>query len=1147
MNKFYFLLLLLVSSIYANAQYDVIVAKDGTGNYTSIQAAINAAPTGNTIPYKIFIKKGKYREKITIPSTKPFLYIIGESINETIISYDDYSGKAGVTEIATLTINANDCALMELTLENSWGRQNDGPQALALKANADRLIFKNCRFISGQDTVQATGNGKRQYYRNCYIDGNTDHIFGSAIAVFDSCVVLNRDRIDGSTGGYFTAASTPAGQTYGYVFRDCLLPNNNGQTIHTLGRPWGNDVQPATSETKVVFLNCRMGTTISPLRWSVWSSATNTSLITYAEYNTMYFNGAKVDLSQRLSWTQEFNATQAAPYYVNSNMFGTWDPCAVLASACLPMSPILSLSNVRVNRNSSASTIKFNLCWPINGATIQLLRSTDSLNFSTTATTVSTITTSNDSTVSFQFSDALPASGVSYFYKVKTLKTGLADCISDTMLKVNTSIPLNNDFRSTGSGGWSNNVSSVSTISGGAVTGVTITSSPTGYTAVPTITFTAAPSGGTTATGTAIVTGGVVTGVTITNAGAGYTTAPTLTFSTTGVGGNSVWEKYVSSTSSWTPVTLGTAPSNTNVTIVSGHNLLLNTLAGIGSLTIENGATLKSTGNATGTTQTLRIGSGTAPVIAVLKNDGVFGSTDGVGDGIILEAFTSCSSLTITGSGTSSIARFRPTAGNVSASPSVLNVIIDQNINFGYNNVCFTGYYNATGNTNTETCTININAGRTVKITHPSGGIHAGSAITNPQGNITYNINGILDLSATTTVQNFVPHSTVATASATININGLVKLGTGGLNTVSTASGALGSSKININNGGLLDATISNTLTTTTATNGCFFVLNGTGALKRKVTSTATIFAIGTSTTSYNPVTLTNTGTIDSFTVGVKNTFSNPLPDASKAVTKQWSIVADNAANGSNLTAAFGWLTADQGASFSPTSNLVVARYNGTFWAGTPASAATGVGSLSNSYITSATDFSTYGNFIVTNEEALPATVLIFNGGFEGNQVKVWWNTSSEINLKHFEVERSNNGLVFSSIGVVKAQNNVGNNKYSFVDVDEIALIRYYRLKLINADGSFSYSKTVVLNSKVKTKLSIFPNPVVSTLVIAHEKANANTVVEIFTVEGKKIVIQNVETGAIQTSIDLVKLPVGNYFLKLVDNETNPVISFVKK
>jgi len=224
MNKFYFLLLLLVSSIYANAQYDVIVAKDGTGNYTSIQAAINAAPTGNTIPYKIFIKKGKYREKITIPSTKPFLYLIGESINETIISYDDYSGKAGVTEIATLTINANDCALMELTLENSWGRQNDGPQALALKANADRLIFKNCRFISGQDTVQATGNGKRQYYRNCYIDGNTDHIFGSAIAVFDSCVVLNRDRIDGSTGGYFTAASTPAGQTYGYVFRDCLLP-----------------------------------------------------------------------------------------------------------------------------------------------------------------------------------------------------------------------------------------------------------------------------------------------------------------------------------------------------------------------------------------------------------------------------------------------------------------------------------------------------------------------------------------------------------------------------------------------------------------------------------------------------------------------------------------------------------------------------------------------------------------------------------------------------------------------------------------------------------------------------------------------------------------------------------------------------------
>ena len=102
--------------------------------------------------------------------------------------------------------------------------------------------------VSGQDTVMAHGNGKRQYFRNCYIDGNTDYIYGSAIAVFDSCVLFNRDRVDGSTSSVFTAASTPFGQTYGYVFRDCLLPNNNGQTAYTLGRPWGNAAPPHTSE-----------------------------------------------------------------------------------------------------------------------------------------------------------------------------------------------------------------------------------------------------------------------------------------------------------------------------------------------------------------------------------------------------------------------------------------------------------------------------------------------------------------------------------------------------------------------------------------------------------------------------------------------------------------------------------------------------------------------------------------------------------------------------------------------------------------------------------------------------------------------------------------------------------------------------------
>ncbi len=1146
---FLFSILLALFSTAANAQYDVIVAKDGSGSFTTLQAAIDAAPAARTNAYKIFVKKGKYREKVTIPSTKPFLYIIGESINETIISWDDYAGKAGVIEIATITMNAADCAMIGLTVENAWGRQNDGPQALAVKANASRLIFKNCRFISGQDTVQATGTGNKQYFSNCYFDGNTDYIYGSAIAAFDSCVVFSRDRTDGSGGGYLTAANTPIGQTYGYVFRNCLLPNNNGTTTYTLGRPWGNDVQPYTSETKVVFLNCRMGTTIIPARWSVWSATTNTAAITYAEYNTMYFNGMPVDLSQRLSWTQQLNSTQAAPYFVNSNLFGTWDPCAVLASTCVPMSPILSMSNVRVNRSTSASTVKFNLCWPANGATIQLLRSTDSLNFATTAAVVGTLNVTTDTTVSYQFTDALPPSGTSYFYKVKATKTGLDASTSDTMLKVNISIPLNGDYRSAGSGPWSNNVSSLATLTSGAVTAVAITASPSGYTSAPTITFTAAPSGGTTATGTAILTGGVVTGVTITNPGAGYTAVPTLTFSTTGVGGNSIWEKYTSSTSTWGAVTLGTAPSNANVTIVSGHTVTLNSLSSATNLTIQNSAVLNSTGTAAGSgvlgPQTLRAGSGTAPVTTVIQNDGLFGSTNGVGDGIILEAFNTCNSLTITGSGTTSIARFRPTAGNANN----LNVVIDQNMSFGYNNVSFTGYYNTSTNLATENVTVTINAGKTVKIANASGGVHAGAALnSNPQGNVTYNINGILDLSSVTSLQNFVPSSNAASTASvtTMNIYGSVILGTGGLNTVSSVSTNLATAKINIKNGSVLDASLANTLTTTTGSTGCFFVVEGTGALKRNVGGTAKFFPIGTSATSYSPVTLTNTGIADNFTVGVKNTFSNALPNPSKAVTKQWSIVADNA-SGSNIAASFGWATSDQASGFSPSANLVVANYNGSSWLGTSATTATGTGTLADPYVTSAMGFTSYGNFAVANIEALPVTLLSFNAGYESNQIKTWWTTTNEINLSSFMVERSIDGTNFIPVGTVKAKNGTGNNSYSFVDANIGTDIVYYRLKSINTDGSYKYSKTVVLNSKLKDKLTVYPNPSTSSITITHNKANMNAMVEVYTADGRKLIIQKLQQGATQTSLDVSRLGNGNYWLMYDDNGIVSTTKFTKQ
>ena len=206
-------------------------------------------------------------------------------------------------------------------------------------------------------------------------------------------------------------------------FGIACCPITTGQTTYTLGRPWGNSELPHTSETKVVFLNCRMGTTVKPERWQVWSANTDTAIITYAEYKTRYFNGNLVNLSNRLSWTKEFADAQAAPYFVNSNMFGTWDPCAVLAEACVPFSAPLSTSNFRVNRSSAQSTILFNICWPISGVLFELHRSTDSVTFAA----VNSFTTTTDTTAAYQFTDVLPPAGTTYFYKLMAKKNGLSN------------------------------------------------------------------------------------------------------------------------------------------------------------------------------------------------------------------------------------------------------------------------------------------------------------------------------------------------------------------------------------------------------------------------------------------------------------------------------------------------------------------------------------------------------------------------------------------------------------------------------------------------------------------------------------------------------------------------------------------------
>ena len=434
-----------------------IVAKDGSGNYTNIQAAINAVPTGQTAPWKIYIKKGKYVEAVSIPGNKPFIQLIGESLAETIISYDNYSGKAnpaggtyGTSTCGTVIINATDVMLMNLSIENATGygvnanalvpAPGDGPQAVAVYTTSDRVVFYNCRLNSGQDTYYGGNDkGSRCYFKNCYVDGNTDFLFGSSTIIFDTCIIYPRTRLDNQTGGYVTAVNTKLESRYGYVFRDCKITKNRGFTLYSLGRPWQNDgstADAAKSRNKTVFLNTIMGSTIRPDGWSTWDAGTNTSYITYGEYNSKNYDGTPVNVSSRVSWSKQLTAADAVKYYNNDTVFinantplmTKWDPFATWPELNATFKPELSVSNLIAKKGTSTTAITWNMSWPMTGIACELYRSNDKTNFTLISTQVST----EDSACNFNFSENIPPPGQTYYYIVRASKPGYNNITSDT-------------------------------------------------------------------------------------------------------------------------------------------------------------------------------------------------------------------------------------------------------------------------------------------------------------------------------------------------------------------------------------------------------------------------------------------------------------------------------------------------------------------------------------------------------------------------------------------------------------------------------------------------------------------------------------------------------------------------------------------
>ena len=306
---------------------EIVVAADGSGDYLTVQEAINAAPDyehGHITT--IFIKPGTYREMVTIPHNKFRLHIYGEDPMNTIISFGKYAEqrwelngeKVGTSGSATMYIHSSYVTMENITVENTAGEGKEIGQAVALFTDGDFLFFKNCRFIGNQDTLYTygrygkDGGVKRNYYLNCYIEGTTDFIFGPSICYFENCTIHSKKN------SYVTAASTFEGQKYGYVFRSCTLTAAEGIEKCYLGRPWG-------AYAKTVFIECNLGRHILPEGWHNWNKPgkpITEECCYYAEYHNTGDGACK---EGRVLWSHQLTEKEASEYSFGKVMFQPQD------------------------------------------------------------------------------------------------------------------------------------------------------------------------------------------------------------------------------------------------------------------------------------------------------------------------------------------------------------------------------------------------------------------------------------------------------------------------------------------------------------------------------------------------------------------------------------------------------------------------------------------------------------------------------------------------------------------------------------------------------------------------------------------------------------------------------------------------------
>jgi len=327
------LMFVLLAGVVKAEQKKTITVGASGADYTTIQAAVDAAPASGAV---IRIKPGTYREVVHVD--KPGIEFRGETKDPAavvLVYGNSAASTCGTRCSGTLFVNGKDFVATEMTIANDYSKTSHVPsQAVAVMVRGDRAVFRKVRLLGAQDTLYAASDGcqgadkskckpSRQYYTDCYIEGHVDFIFGDAKAVFENCEIR---AIPHEAGGYLTAQSnTVPNQDGGYVFNDCRLTADAGvpNASYYLGRPWRD-------YSTVIFLNTTIGAHINPEGWSTWKGSPTERLktATYAEYNS---SGPGANASAREPLSRKLTKDDARKYETKAYLKGSdgWDPTKV--------------------------------------------------------------------------------------------------------------------------------------------------------------------------------------------------------------------------------------------------------------------------------------------------------------------------------------------------------------------------------------------------------------------------------------------------------------------------------------------------------------------------------------------------------------------------------------------------------------------------------------------------------------------------------------------------------------------------------------------------------------------------------------------------------------------------------------------------